>query len=202
MRKPEQPLIITLSCDITHPKKVQCQPDHQGVALIVVNKLEENKVLLIQQGDNEPKFGRRKGQWNIITETWREEDNIVYRNVERAVEEELGKGMDSFSFIPGTYREAREQQNGCHFLFRCFGLRYEGLEGDPNIIFRARYRGEIQKYAWTSFDRLDKYDIELGARMVLYSYCPLLQTVSPDVRSVANEVILFQNWSEQAEIHR
>lgn len=163
-----------LSSTVTHPRRIKHHPQSQGVAIIVVNSVQE--VLLAQQRNADLTYERRAGQWNIITET-REEHELVRSTVWRAIVEELGQPRNNFSVMAGTYRETNERyraQVGYQYTFRCIMLSYtEDSFIDPNTLFHS-HDGELAQFAWVPYDRLDRYDIEFGARLVLNDYLPVI----------------------------
>lgn len=155
---------------IIHPENITENPENQGIAIIVVNR--KKQILLVKQKEEDVSFGRRAGQWNIITET-RERGERVKATVLRALKEELSKSSSEFMVIPGSYRETNGiyvGKMGYNYKYRCIALAFEGdSTSDPKTYFNST-DGEIADYRWVYDNELHKYDIEYGAFLVIDYY--------------------------------
>lgn len=162
---------LILDPHITSPFQEEFHEQCQGVAILVFNR--KGEVLLVQENDEDPQYSRKKGHWNIVTET-REPQERLKRTVVRAFFEELGSDYSHFFVIPGSYRETNGEYNasmGYSYKYRCICVVYDGDTDLPaNITFQCA-SGEITDYRWVSLNVLDTYEnIEVGARKVIEYY--------------------------------
>jgi hypothetical protein len=159
-----------LESRITHPYLPEYSLYGQGVALLIFNT--NGDVLLGKELQEDRKYKRRQGQYNIVTET-REPGELVKATVKRALREELGSDFTFFQVVEGSYRETTQYyvtKMGYPYKYRCVCLVYDGNPSVPaSDIFHSQY-DEIALHEWVPLDTMGIFDIEDGARMVIDYY--------------------------------
>jgi hypothetical protein len=160
-----------VSRTITHPERVVTCPENQGAAIVIFNRKKD--ILLLKEKFADDSFGRRSGQWNILTET-REPGERIRTTVRRGLQEELHTHHSLFQVLNGSYRETnlnyQNHTSGYIYFYRCIALEYRGNHKiNPNVLFSS-HNGDIERYSWVSRDGLDAYDIEEPARLLLDTY--------------------------------
>lgn len=160
---------------ITHPHRPEYSTYGQGVAILIFNS--KGEILLGKEAHEDTVYGRKRGQFNILTET-RESGELVKGTVRRALHEELGSDLWHFQIINGSYRETTQYyvtQIGYPYKYRCICLMYDG---DPSIrasvLFHSQ-EDEIALHEWVPLDGIRVFDIEEGAKMVIDYYTKQLQ---------------------------
>ncbi len=100
----------------------------------------------------------------------REEGELVRGTVRRELPQELGVSHTLFRSISGTYRETNEtyvELMGYTYKYRCICMLFNGnQEFSPTE--------EISSHIWSPPKKLDQFDIEFGARLVIDYYVQLL----------------------------
>ena len=155
---------------VTHPLRHELSSFEQGVALVIVNR--NGELLLGKEAVEDPLYGRRAGQWNIITET-REPGERMKATVLRALGEELGVDLSLFSVVSGSYRETNHnyvQHMGYLYKYRCICLLFLGNPDLPAQNYFSSAQAEILFHQWVDVSRLPSFDIEYGARLVIDLY--------------------------------
>lgn len=123
----------------------------EAAVLAVLNK--SGKILLVEEGEADPKSGKKVGDWSLISETC-EAGEGVKGNALRAIKEELGEEaeiMDNLYLIPGSHREANYAFDSSTGHSRIFLLRFKGDQGLP---FHAKNPKEITGYRWAGLDEI------------------------------------------------
>jgi ADP-ribose pyrophosphatase YjhB (NUDIX family) len=156
---------------ITRPdREPEFGPPDQGLALLIFNR--NGEILLGKENGDDERFGRRDGQWNILTET-REPGETIKHTLDRALREELGADYyPLFRVIGGSYRETNTdyvRMMGYDYTYRCLCLAYRGPDIPADDLFRSP-GGEILKHEWVPYADLGKFDLEDCARMVIDYY--------------------------------
>lgn len=154
---------------ISHPERINYP---QGIALLIITH-STGQILLVQETGDDPRYGRRKDQWNVPTGTRRPGELPRY-TIGRELVEELGVGLSSFSVIQGSYTETTgeyERIMGYPYRFRGLALLYTDTRP-----FRC-FDGEVKNHQWVSPQFLDRYDLETGAKLFIAHYfrLPALQ---------------------------
>ncbi|MCL4360044.1 NUDIX hydrolase [Patescibacteria group bacterium] len=146
----------------------------QGIALLIFN--DRGGILLSRQSEADEQYGRRAGQWNIVTET-REAHELLKTTVIRALLEELGQPYEDFRVIPLTYRESDpdtyRRKWDYAYKYRCVCLEHTG--GTDASSFRS-CDGETTESRWVYPDELSGFEIEDGARFLIDYYLAFLVT--------------------------
>ena len=125
----------------------------EAAVVIVVNKL--GQVLLIQENTDDPRFGRKKGQWNVVTETWRHNERLK-QNFQAAIEEELGsiKELDERLFmIRGSYHEADFGPIGNN-PSRAHVMIFRFMDDPEKLPFHPKDPDEITAYKWVDIKNI------------------------------------------------
>lgn len=167
---------------VSHPHRVEFKEFGQGVAVVIFNQRRE--ILLLQEKGKDDAYGRRAGQWNILTET-REPGELVKTTVVRGLWEELGKSYEEFVAMSGTYRETNAtylENFDYKYKYRCICLLFTG---DPDSLEGTNFyspTNEISRCQWVASDDLNQFDIEDGALLVIEYY------------QKANSLVLAQNF--------
>lgn len=119
----------------------------EAAVVIVINKL--GQVLLIRENTDDLNFGRKKGQWNVVTETWRNDERLK-QNFQAAIEEELGpiKELGEKLFmIRGSYHEADFGPIGNN-PSRAHVMVFRFKDDPEKLPFHPKDPDEITAYRW------------------------------------------------------
>lgn len=171
----------------------------EAAVLVVLNKL--GQILLVTENTTDPEFGRKAGQYNLITETWKRGESVK-QNVQFAVDEELGdlpSMAPQLRIVQGTYREADfGPESQLPSLARLVVLRFMG---DPHELpFRSKDSSEIGKYQWTEIKAIDELYKHNQLAPSIYEYLSQLHrtgVIRPYEPSELHDTIAVRNHRER-----
>lgn len=130
----------------------------ETAVVVILNK--NGKVLLVQEKTADQASGRKTGDWNLISETYKPRESLK-ENFIRAIKEELGireEIVASLYLIRGSHREASYPFDSKTARARIFLLRFMG--GDQDLPFRPIDSGEIADYRWVGIDEIKRFKSE------------------------------------------
>lgn len=154
-----------LETRITHPDRPEYSSYEQGVAILIFNT--KGEILLGKEAYEDARYGRKRGQFNILTET-REPGERIKETVKKGLKQELGVEYRLFRMIDGSYRETTNCLT--RWVGRSLCLLYTGNPSvSASLVFHSQ-DDEIVYHEWVPLGRISEYDMEEEAKMTIDYY--------------------------------